>query len=730
MRFFLLRLVLGALLLTSASAGPTSIVVDARPFTTAEDAANAEARVNWTDADQADDIACTQSFGALELQRYLRQMTGRPDDFAIRGVTRELPAGDVIVVGLTEDDAIQQALNALQVTAAPLQELGPEAYWLKSATAGGRRITAVVARDRAGVLFGAYDLLQRLGARWFAPGDTGEDLVKIESLVDMDFREQPSFVSRGFLAWENRGDPDFLLWMVRNRLNYWTLEQQPRSLMHKLGLRKICGRHDAEEEFLGPHRPYPYNHRRFVGDEMRLPDPYAESAGFNGDADGDGRLSYFEAHPEWYPLVGGKRIPGVEGNKGTNFCTSNPDATAEFVGNYVRALVDGPFREADIVRFWTLDMGKWCECDSCRAEGTPTDRYLRLVHRFCQELDKVRVAGRLRRPLEVTFLAYGDVVEPPSRPVPEGFPARYCMATFFPIRRCYVHRLDDPACTARNEQYRRQLAGWSSDPNRYYRGQLAVGEYYNVRGYNSLPVCFMHTMAADIPYYHSAGARAFDYMHVTTSGWGSKSLTNYQMARQLWNVNTDCEALWSDYFGRRYGPAAGTMRQFYDALEQMLSNVTELKYTLAPRLNAGDEDLFPTAHFRYQSDVAAQSGGPALVEMVEHGKRARQLLEGARGMLLPAAVKKRIDEDARCFRYAELTVGYYDACVGAFLAARSGRRDAAMASYVEAQRIAELLRQDTWSTQASSSHANEENAFVATRAPLALERIKGLLERP
>jgi hypothetical protein len=489
----------------------------------------------------------------------------------------------------------------------------------------------------------------------------------------------------------------------------------------------VCGRHDAENEFLGPQNPYPYNHPQLAGDDDKPQDPYPPSPEYQGDADQDGQLSYFEAHPEWYAFVKGHRVPGIKINFGTNYCTSNPHATDEFVKNYVQALVEGRFRYADILRFWTLDGGHWCECEACKALGTPTDRYLLLVHRFCEELEKARAEGRLHRPLEVTFLAYSDVVEPPTRPLPQGFPPSYCSATFYPIRRCYVHRLDDPACEA-NVRYCRELAGWTQDPNRHYRGPLAIGEYYNVSRFKCLPVCFMHTMATDIPFYHRNGARIFDYMHVTTAHWGSKALTNYQMARQLWDVETDCDALWSDYFARRYGPAAGTMRQFYESLESMLSNATELKYGLAVRLDRAEENLFPSARLRYRREPGQACEGPTLLEMVNSSQRCRQLLDEALAQPLPAREKARIVEDEQAFVYGERTVAYYLACVQAFQSIRSGDRDAAQTHYAEAQRLADLLRQDTVSTQDSSSHGNAENAFVATGATAALKHLAELLK--
>ena len=719
--------ILGFALGATTAGGQATIVVNHGPFRSAREAAHAEAKVHWLDADALDDTACTESFAALELQHYLRKMTGRGDDFPIVG-DKVLPGGALILVGGPASNAVSRRLApALGIEAARLARLGPEGYRIKSAVVGGRRVTIVAGGGRVGTLYGAYDLLFRLGCRWFAPGEAHEEVPRIADIPDLDATESPDFLTRGFHAWEDRGDPDFLLWMARNRLNYWCIQQGNHPLVWKLGIRMSCGSHTAQALFLGPKKPYPYDHPRFRGDEAKPPDPYPVSDLYQGDANNDGRLSYFEAHPEWYALVNGRRIPGIRGESGTNFCTSNPHATAEFVKNFVQALIDGPYRGADVVRLWTLDGGKWCQCRACKALGTPTDRNLLLVHRLAQEIKKARAAGRLNRPVIIRFLAYADVLQPPSRPLPPDFDYSMCSATFFPIVRCYVHNFDDPACP-RNAHYYNQLRGWATDPKRHYRGQLCIGEYYNVSGYKCLPICFMHTMANDIPLYYKLGARHFHYMHVVTRNWGNKALTNYQMARQLWDVETDCEALWRDFFARRYGPAATTMRRFYESLEKMLCNVSQLKYSLARRLNRGDKNLFPDPHLRFERRPGLKCTGPTLAEIVGHAKDCRRLINSALGTNLPNRIRARIEEDERLFTYGQRTVLYLFECASAFELARAGKRDEARRHFAEAKRLAELLRADTTSTRHSSSHANAPNAFVATYATGALSRLARLLE--
>ena len=720
------------MILAAATAyADTTIVVNCGRFPSAPIAGGAEAEVNWLDADASDDTACTECFAALELQRYLRKITGRADDFVIADDDKT-PQGDLILLGGVTSNSLSRSLaGGLGVDAPKLAALGPQGYCIKTGTIDGRRVTLVAGDQRVGTLYGVYDLLHRTGVRWFAPGEVHEEIPNADWKPEFDVSETPDFHTRGFLAYEDRGDPEFLLWMARNRLDEWSVAYHNHPFLRKLGIRMVCGNHDSEWLFFKPIAPYAYDHPRFEGDEEKPKDPYPVSQQYQGDVDSDGKLSYFEAHPEWYPVVDGKRVPGVGDWAGTNFCTSNADACTEFAKNYVQGIVDGPYRGADLVRFWTLDGGKWCQCSKCKALGIPSDRNLLLVHRLDGELKKALAAGRLNRTIPIRFLVYADVLAPPTHPVPPEFDYKTCSATFYPIAHCYVHNFDDPACP-RNAKYRKHLNNWAINPDRHYKGQLVIGEYYNVSRYKSLPICFMHRMADDIPYYHRVGARYFQYMHVTTGRWGSKSLTNYQMARQLWDVGTDCEALWKDYFTRRYGPAADTMRQFYESLEMMLSNVEPLKgwsNNLASRLNSGAKDLFNEPHLQYRRSPSVKADAPTLVEMVAAGQKCRDLIDRAMAADLPQRIKARIEEDQRQFTYAERTLAYYDECAQAFQLGRDGQLDEARRHLSEAKRVAELLRQDTWSMDLTFIHDQPYhlNGFTATNATGALAHLEKLL---
>ncbi len=734
-------LTLAAFCVERAAMG-ASIVVNLGKYTSAEAAGNDEANIDWLDGDHSDDAICTEAFAALELQHYLRAMTGREDDFVIID-DDELPEGELVVIGSPATNAAaERVASKLGVSGGEIEKLGADGYRIKTGEIDGRRVTLVAGGGRVGTLYAAYDLLHRQGCRWFSPAEFDADVPRVEWNPSFDATERPSFSLRGFHATEKRESPEFILWMARNRLNFWTVHVEKQALLHKLGIKLACGGHLTQWLFMHPDSPYPYEHSRFHSEGRKPVDPYPLSEEYRGDANGDGELSYFEAHPEWYPMVGGRRTPGAEREQRQglstnycNFCTSNADALTEFSRNIVHAVSEGIYRGADVVNLWMLDNGgKWCKCPKCKALGTPTDRNLLVVHRFDREVKQARCDGRLARPIQILFMAYSDVVDPPTKPLPADFDYQTCTATFFPIGHCYVHYFDDPSCEV-NVPYQRQLAGWMTDPDRHYRGRVIIGEYYNVSRFECLPGCFMHVMAHDIPYYYSLGARQFHYMHVTTGRWGSKSLTNYQMARQLWNVDTDCEPLWADYFARRYGPAADPMRRFYESLEKMLCNLEMLKAWTDPcfaySLSRGIKPLFPNSHMQYRRKPGVISKGPTLTEMVAYGEGCRKLIDEVMAMDLPKRIEFRLAVDERMFTYAERTLRYYDQCVQTYQLAWAGRKEEARRHYKEARRVADLLRNDTWSVELTfTRNKRTKNAFDATRATRALDRLAKLLDSP
>jgi len=711
------------------------VVVNFGDFPTAEAAAGAQDRIDWYDGDEGPDTVCTEAFAAVELRRYLCKMAGEDPRkkrvFRIVDDERVPADGDLLVVGSLAGNALARRFASRLLSGERAPGGGVSGgFQIRTFRSGPRRITLLCGNDRAGTLYAVYDFLERLGVRWFGPGEVNEEVPATlpDPLPEINAADWPRFRTRGFWAWEDRGNPAFFDWMARNRMNLWTAAESDIPDLRKRCIHLTCGGHQQIERFLNPAAPYPYNHPNFKGDEGKPKDPYAVGDEYRGDVNGDGVLTYAEAHPEWYGLRNGRRATDLRAN--VNFCTSNRDAVAELTKNLVDDLIGGEWRFADSLNFWTLDGGKWCECKRCKALGTPTDRNLLLIHAVRKAIVRAMRQGRLHRNVTVAFLAYADVIDPPTRPLPADFDYDNCVATFFPIVRCYVHCFDDPNCTEFNARYLKRYRGWAVDPNRYYRGQIFIGEYYNVSGYKNLPILFYRTMPHDIRFFYRTGARHMHYMHAPTGNWGPRALTNYEFAKLLWNPDVDTAALLDDYFRGRYGRAAAAMRRFYESLERALCNISAIKYHLARNLGRGRKKLFDLQHMRYEVSHPPKNDGPDFVEIVEAVRRGRRLIDAAAAMEgLTPKQQARIREDERLFRYAENTILFYDALIRTRRLLDAGRRDEAAGAFRQAERYGDLLRSDTESTKWASSHANARNGLEASFAAPELERLRRALGR-
>ncbi len=85
--------------------------------------------------------------------------------------------------------------------------------------------------------------------------------------------ESPDFDTRGFRVRQDRGNESFYLWMARNRVNFWSIAEPDRPLLHKLGIHLTYGGHEHFLRFMNPTDSYPYDHPLYSGDEDKATTP-------------------------------------------------------------------------------------------------------------------------------------------------------------------------------------------------------------------------------------------------------------------------------------------------------------------------------------------------------------------------------------------------------------------------------------------------------------------------
>jgi hypothetical protein len=128
----------------------------------------------------------TELYAAGELERYMFQLTGK-----LSTRTCKLPDEGVAIV-LDPETASRLGIKS------NCGKMNDQGYRLLAVKKGNLRCLVISAGSPAGVLYGVYGLLERLGMGFYAGGDTYPDLPAAAEIPEtLDVAEQPEFKMRG-----------------------------------------------------------------------------------------------------------------------------------------------------------------------------------------------------------------------------------------------------------------------------------------------------------------------------------------------------------------------------------------------------------------------------------------------------------------------------------------------------------------------------------------------------
>jgi len=238
-----------------------------------------------------------------------------------------------------------------------------------------------------GISYAVYELLDRLGCRWYMPGEIGEVIPRMEKLAlyAMDIQRAPDTILR-FPTGGGGSDIDF---DRRNRLGgiYYAASHALESYLSKEQL---------------------------------------------------------EAHPQWNAEHDGER------SYSGHMCWSNPEVSAA-VGDVIIAQLNADYvgcvslSPGDYTRGFcecegckALDTGDWYAPQSMISK---TDRYVNFINRIAERVTAVHPK------VKFGFLAYVQYTRPPLRE--KLHPA--LIPLLAPIDYCRAHTLDDERCPTRPE---------------------------------------------------------------------------------------------------------------------------------------------------------------------------------------------------------------------------------------------------------------------------------------
>jgi len=494
-----------------------------------------------------------------------------PVHFAARELTKYLQ----MILGVTLPDCSSQTIALQQTTNG---DLGDEGFEIS----GGPNALLIQGGGPAGVVYGVYEFLRRYGGCQFSgPGPEGEHVPHLEKIeaTGLPLRMTPKLWYRG-LQCLGKGDKELMIkqldWMAKNGMNYIMFRPLPDNVAVEEGesfdpdtgdvrVRSMTGR---------------YTNRWYRRNIM----PEVLKRGLKPDMNHHNMLTwlppevYFKEHPEWYPLVDGKRSAAP---RQLCICSSNREAVATLIANVRRYVNENP--EVGIVGVIPEDGHGVCECDNCReldgpAHGdkdepighymTPAGENRALIRRYALLVNEV--AREIRKDFPdvlIGYAAYVDIQWPPRDVELEDNIVPW-VAMYG--KRCYAHVLGPQGCGF-NRFYFDILEQWK----RAHKGRTVLYEYYMGRGgYMSLPFPIAEGVCRDWPGLKEIGIQGAT-VQSNPPNMSIYGLNYLAFARCGWQDHVDYDKLLDDYLLGMFGSVTREIRPVYDALDTVVRRIEQ-----------------------------------------------------------------------------------------------------------------------------------------------------------
>lgn len=318
---------------------------------------------------------------------------------------------------------------------------------------------------------------------------------------------------------------------------------------------------------------------------------------------------YFKTHPEYFAMKGGKRI---NKSKYSALCISNPEVKRLIVERILKEFDEG----ADVVELGQQDSSDYCECEKCQAYGGPAaktvgEKYWIFHRSIAEEL------YRLRPKKTVQLIAYG-----PTDCRPQTF------------------REFPPNVMVELMSYSEAVfAEWSQ-----YVVPRGFSVYAYMWGEYQLPgiTCKVSTpvMARLVRRFVKHNVHSI-YRCGYGELMGCEGPATYVFNMLLADPDQDENALFEEYLGAAYGPAAGHMRKFHRAFDERVAAWAEC---------FNSDRMWPWPREKTGANTLNAIYTPAMLDLCESSLAAAENTSG-----LSEKAKRRLKLVRQEFAYTRLT---------------------------------------------------------------------------
>ena len=391
-----------------------------------------------------------------------------------------------------------------------------------------------------GVLNGVYKLLYRnTDIIWAHPNpEFGTIFTKTPDLKfqHTDYREAPDFTLRGWQQNPRMAGADFL---VRNCANWITPGDTPASGLLapdsyrlKTGMQFLGfgGGHNITNVFITPRK-------------------------------------YFKEHPEYFPLIDGRRRQPKEFRMGgVQLCFTNPDMTRAFLHEAENKMKQFP--QYEIIRIMAQDNWNCCNCEECLkplrlADGkylTHKDEVFRSTQYF-QWLNKIADELYKKHGWETMTLAYFFTEVPPKCSLSEHI--HICYAPIYKNAKY-------PITAPENKKILERTLQWLKLTKKFY-----WREYYGLTGIFPRPED--RIAVADWQHLKTLGVRKTYSEMVSPEAkgrsngekvWDINAFYFWVMINASWDTERGIDAWRREYLNRFFGSGGEAVGKFFSLIEQ------------------------------------------------------------------------------------------------------------------------------------------------------------------
>lgn len=367
-----------------------------------------------------------------------------------------------------------------------------------------------------GIIYGAYEILERLGCRFFTPQDEKVPVNKSAKLPDFDETQVPVLEYR----FHNTSDMERKhRFAVKSRINGGNIpDLMGGSLRYSLFVHSM--------DYLVPQK------------------------------------DYGKTHPEYFSMRDGKRYIPENAQCGQR-CLTNPDVLKIATERVRTNLLEHP--ECRIISISQMDNGAQCMCPKCRKadqeEGSPAGTMLRFVN---------KIASALKDEFpDVIFdtLAYNYTRPAPRKTKPlDNVCVRLCS-----IECCFSHSMERCNDTTRgvehpdgtHSNFMTDLQDWGKVCKRMY-----IWDYVTCFSHYPTPHPNWHTLQPNLQAFVKNHVKGVFEQGNSKIGGGPDlvELRQYLLSKLLWDPYCDAQKHIREFTDYYYGAAGKFVRQYMETL--------------------------------------------------------------------------------------------------------------------------------------------------------------------